>query len=84
MNGLPVVVVRGVSAVSVSGRAAAGGGDCGIAAGGSAAGGVAAGDRLGAATSDGLGADEQPTMRSVTINVRMVDAYSYDSGLSVD
>jgi hypothetical protein len=27
MNGLPVVVVRGVSAVSVSDRAAAGGGD---------------------------------------------------------
>ena len=42
MNELPVVVVRGVSAVSVSGRAAAGGDDCEVPVAGSAAGGVAA------------------------------------------
>jgi hypothetical protein len=72
MNGLPVVVVRGVSAVSVSDRAAGGGGDSGLPVERSAVGEVAAGDWLRSATSDGLGADEQPAMKSMTINVRMI------------
>jgi hypothetical protein len=52
MNELPAVVASGVSAVSFSERAAAGGGDCGLPVGGLAAGDVSAVGEV--AAGDGL------------------------------